>query len=231
MTARFPDRTEAGRQLAGKLLRYANRHDVVVLSLPRGGVPVGFEIARSLHLPLDVLVVRKLGVPGHEELAMGAIASGGIRLLNQQASSAFGISPEAIMEVEWLEHAELERREQSYRGDRPPLDVSQKTVILVDDGIATGSTMQAAISSLRQRKVARIVVATPVAPASVTTALQRLAEDVVCVITPEDFGGVGWWYVNFSQTSDEEVHRLLDITIPPPMPLPGPTPMPITSTV
>jgi len=163
-----------------------------------------------LHLPLDILVVRKLGVPGHEELPMGAIASGGIRLINPHTLSALGISGEAVAEVERRELVEMERRERSYRGNRTPLDVREKTVILVDDGIATGSTIRAAIASLRQRGVHRIVVASPVAPESVITSLRSLAEEVVCVLKPKDFGGVGWWYEDFSQTSDEEVHRLLN---------------------
>lgn len=210
MIGRFSNRSEAGRILAAKLTGHEGHGDAVVLALPRGGVPVGFEIARRLDLPLDVLIVRKLGVPGHEELAMGAIATGGVRLLNRQLIAAFGISPEAVMEVERKEQAELMRRERSYRGERPPLDVAGKTVILVDDGIATGSTMQAAILSLRQRRIARLIVAAPVAPADVVRHLGGQADEVLCAIIPQDFGGVGWWYDDFSQTSDEEVHRLLD---------------------
>ena len=225
MIGRFANRTEAGRLLAARLSGYAGRPDVLVLALPRGGVPVAHEIARSLAAPLDVLVVRKLGVPGHEELAMGAIATGGVRLLNQQAIATLGIPPEAVMEVDRREQAELQRRERSYRGTRPPLEVSGKTVILVDDGIATGSTMQAAIGSLRHRGVRRLVVAAPVAPASVVATLHHVADEVTCVLTPEDFGGVGWWYDDFSQTSDEEVHRLLDAAAShpfPTIPVPGP---------
>lgn len=206
---RFQDRHEAGELLALELGRYAGKKDCVILALPRGGVPVGYELSRVLHLPLDVLIVRKLGVPGHEELAMGAIASGGIRLLNRNIISGFGLGSAAVAEVERRELIELERREKSYRGDLPALDVRKRTVILVDDGIATGSTMQAAIASLRQRGAFRIVVASPVAPESVVSALEKIAEEVVCVLTPRDFGGVGWWYEDFSQTSDEEVHRLL----------------------
>lgn len=210
---RFRNRQEAGQLLALELGRYADRKDCLILALPRGGVPVAYELFQVLHLPLDVLIVRKLGVPGHEELAMGAIASGGIKLLNPDIISAFGLSPAAIAEVEQREWIELERREKSYRGNLPPLDVLQKTVILVDDGIATGSTVQAAIASLRQRGVRNIVVASPVAPESVVTALKKIADEVVCVLKPKDFGGVGYWYEDFSQTSDEEVHRLLT---PPP---------------
>lgn len=207
---RFRNRREAGELLSLELTSYADRKDCVILALPRGGVPVGYELSQVLHLPLDILVVRKLGVPGHEELAMGAIASGGIRLINPHTLSALGISGEAVAEVERRELVEMERRERSYRGNRTPLDVREKTVILVDDGIATGSTIRAAIASLRQRGVHRIVVASPVAPESVITSLRSLAEEVVCVLKPKDFGGVGWWYEDFSQTSDEEVHRLLN---------------------
>ncbi|MFZ4387526.1 MAG: phosphoribosyltransferase [Chthoniobacterales bacterium] len=211
---RFQHRQEAGQLLALELGHYANRRDVIVLALPRGGVPVGNEIAHILNAPLDILVVRKLGVPGHEEMAMGAIATGGVRLINQPMVSALHISPESVAEVERRELAELERRERNYRGSRPQLDTSKKTVILVDDGVATGSTMQAAIASLRQRHADRIVVATPVAPPSVVEILRQLADEVVCVITPEDFRGVGQWYDDFSQTSDEEVHRLLSASVP-----------------
>jgi predicted phosphoribosyltransferase len=181
-----------------------------VLALPRGGVPVGFEVARALNIPLDVLLVRKLGVPGQEELAMGAIASGGIQLLNNALITALGIGAEAVSSVQQREQAELSRREYAYRRGRPLVDVTEKTVILVDDGIATGSTMQAAIASLRQRNVRRIIVATPVAPAPVVEALRIVADEVVSVMTPRDFGGVGWWYEDFSQTSDDDVHRLLE---------------------
>lgn len=205
----FQHRQEAGQLLALELGHYANRKDVIILALPRGGVPVGNEISHILNAPMDVLVVRKLGVPGHEEMAMGAIATGGIRLLNHPMISALHLSADSVAEVERRELAELARREKLYRGALPPLDTTKKTVILVDDGIATGSTMQAAIASLRQRHVDRIVVATPVAPPSVVGILRDLADEVVCVITPEDFRGVGQWYDDFSQTSDEEVHRLL----------------------
>ena len=168
------------------------------------------EIASVLQCPLDVLVVRKLGVPGHEEMAMGAIATGGIRLINPDIVSALGITPEAVEDVERKEEAELFRRERSYRGNRGPLDTSNKTIILVDDGIATGATMQAAIASLRQRRVRKIIVASPVAPHSVVLSLRRVADDVVTMLNPEDFGGVGRWYEDFSQTSDEEVQQLLE---------------------
>ena len=206
---RFSNRSEAGKLLVLELGHYADRNDVLILALPRGGVPVGYELSCVLHAPLDILVVRKLGVPGHEETAMGATASGGIRLLNQNLISRLGISPSSIAKIESREKAELERREISYRGMRPPKDVTKKTVLLVDDGIATGSTMMAAIASLRERGVYRIVVTTPVAPPSVIAILGTLADEVVCVLKPEDFRGVGWWYEDFSQTSDEEVRRLL----------------------
>ena len=207
---RFNDRKEAGQLLSLELARYKDGRDVLVLALPRGGVPVAHEIASVLHCPLDVLVVRKLGVPGHEEMAMGAIATGGIRLINPDIVSALGISPEAVEDVERKEEAELFRRERSYRGNRGPLDTSNKTIILVDDGIATGATMQAAIASLRQRRVRKIIVASPVAPRSVVLSLRRVADDVVTMLNPEDFGGVGRWYEDFSQTSDEEVQQLLE---------------------
>ena len=206
---RFQHRQEAGQLLALELGHYGNRNDVIILALPRGGVPVGKEISHILNAPMDVLVVRKLGVPGHEEMAMGAIATGGIRLLNHPMISALHLSADSVAQVERRELAELMRREKLYRGSLPPLETTKKTVILVDDGIATGSTMQAAIASLRQRHVDRIVVATPVAPPSVVEILRQLADEVVSVITPQDFRGVGQWYDDFSQTSDEEVHRLL----------------------
>ena len=211
---RFHNREEAGRLLALRLSHYANRRDVIILALPRGGVPVGYEVSHALNTPLDVLVVRKLGVPGHEEMAMGAIATGAVRLLNLPMISALHITPHSVVEVERRELAELERREKLYRGSRPRLETSGKTVILVDDGIATGSTMQAAIASLRQRQVERIVVATPVAPPSVLEIIRQLADEVVCAMTPEDFRGVGQWYDDFSQTSDEEVHFFLSASVP-----------------
>lgn len=208
---RFRNRQEAGQLLALDLAHYADRKDCVVLALPRGGVPVAHELSQALRLPLDILVVRKLGVPGHEELAMGAIASGGIRIINSHTLSALGISSGALAEVERRELIEMERRERIYRGNKAPLEVSEKTVILVDDGIATGATIRAAIASLRQRGVRKIVVASPVAPESVVISLSNVAEEIVCVLKPKDFGGVGWWYEDFSQTSDEEVHHILNL--------------------
>ena len=208
---RFRNRQEAGQLLALELAHYAGRKDCVVLALPRGGVPVAHELSQALRLPLDILVVRKLGVPGHEELAMGAIASGGIRIVNPHTLSALGIGSGAVAEVERRELIEMERREGLYRGNKAPLDVREKSVILVDDGIATGATIRAAIASLRQRGARRIVVASPVAPESVVISLRNVAEEVVCVLKPRDFGGVGWWYEDFSQTSDEEVRQILNL--------------------
>jgi predicted phosphoribosyltransferase len=210
MAARFRDRTEAGRRLAEDLARFAHRADVRVLALPRGGVPVAAEVARALDAPLDVFVVRKLGVPGHEEYAMGAIATGGVVLLNDHVVRSAGVSDAAVQRVLQDEHRELERRERRYRGDRPPPDVLGNTVILVDDGLATGSTMLAAVAALRAEKPARIVVAVPVASADTCTTVRRAADDVVCSVTPEPFYAVGLWYEDFAQTTDEEVHDLLE---------------------
>jgi putative phosphoribosyl transferase len=208
---RFRNRQEAGQLLALELADCADKKDCIVLALPRGGVPVAHELSQALRLPLDILVVRKLGVPGHEELAMGAIASGGIRIINPHTLSALGISSGALAEVERRELIEMERRERLYRGNKVPLEVREKTVILVDDGIATGATIRAAIASLRQRGARRIVVASPVAPESVVISLSNIAEEVICVLKPRDFGGVGWWYEDFSQTSDEEVRHMLNL--------------------
>ena len=207
----FQDRSEAGRVLAGALAEYAGDPGVLVLALPRGGVPVGYEVARELHAPLDVFVVRKLGAPSQEELALGALASGGARVLNREVVNALGITPEEIVRVTQREQQELERREQQYRGGRPPLEVSGRTVILVDDGLATGSSMRAAIAALRQRGPAKVVVAVPVAPPSTCRELQSEADQVVCAVTPMPFYAVGQWYRDFTQTSDEEVRRLLDL--------------------
>jgi len=205
----FRDRTEAGRVLAAKLGEYANRGDVVVLALPRGGVPVGFEVAKALNAPLDVFVVRKLGLPGQEELAMGAIASGGARVLNIERIRAVGIPAEVVEQVTQEEQRELERREREYRDGRPPVNVRGQTVILVDDGLATGSSMHVAVLALKQKEPAQIVVAAPVAPRESCAELEAVADRVVCALTPEPFGGVGQWYADFSQTSDEEVRGLL----------------------
>ena len=205
----FFDRTEAGQFLAENLSAYANRDDVMVLALPRGGVPVAAEVAKRLNAPLDIFVVRKLGLPGHPELAMGAIASGGVRVFNGEVVNALRIPDEVIDAVSAKELIELQRREKVYRADRPPLDVQGETVIVVDDGVATGSTMLAAISALRQLNAARIVVAAPVIAASGCREIQRKADEVVAVMIPERFYAVGQWYEDFSQTSDEEVRELL----------------------
>lgn len=211
MSARFRDRQEAGELLAEKLMAYAGQPDIIVLALPRGGVPVAVEVARKLHAPLDLFVVRKLGLPGHPELAMGAIATGGVRVLNSDVVHTLRISDEVIDAVATEELQELKRRERSYRGDLPTPDVAGKTVIIVDDGIATGSTMMAAISALRQLNVGRVVVATPTVARATYLYLRESADDVVAVIVPDTFYGVGQWYENFAQTSDEEVHRLLGV--------------------
>lgn len=205
----FRDRTEAGRLLASKLREYANRDDVVVLALPRGGVPVAFEVARALHAPLDAFVVRKLGVPGYEELAMGAIASGGVRVLNQDVVLGLSIPSEMIDVVATQEERELERREREYRGGSPPLDVQGRTVILVDDGLATGSSMRVAARALRKKSPAQIIVAVPVGAPSTCAQFDSVVDKVVCGVTPEPFWAVGQWYQDFSQTSDEEVRDLL----------------------
>ena len=205
----FANRREAGAVLAAALERYKDRDDVVVLALPRGGVPVGYEVAKRLGAPLDVFVVRKLGVPGHRELAMGAIAPGGVRVLNRSIVDWYHIPPQAIEETAREELAELERREHAYRGARGPLEVAGKTVILVDDGLATGSTMKAAVQAVRELGPARVVVAVPTGAAETCASMRRLADEVVCACSPEDFSAVGQWYADFSQTSDSEVRELL----------------------
>jgi predicted phosphoribosyltransferase len=209
MDTRFQDRTEAGRLLANALVDYADRGDVLVLALPRGGVPVAFEVAQALHAPLDVFLARKLGVPGHEELAMGALASGGMRVINDEVVQALDIPPDVIDSVAAVEERELQRRERAYRGDRPSLDVAGRTVILIDDGLATGSTMKAAIAALRQLNVGRIVVAVPTSSPSTCDEIGALADECVCLLEPEPFHAVGLWYHDFSQTTDEEVRDLL----------------------
>jgi putative phosphoribosyl transferase len=209
MSARFENREEAGRILAAKLMIYANRPETIVLALPRGGVPIGFEIARALNLPLDVMIVRKLGVPGHEELAMGAIASGGVRVLNRSVIESLRIPPDSLEAVEKREALELMRREATYRGNRHPVSLKGKTIILVDDGVATGSTMRVAISALREQRVGRIILATPVAPPTVRWEMEALVEDFVALVMPEDFFGVGQWYDDFTQVSDDTVYELL----------------------
>jgi putative phosphoribosyl transferase len=205
----FEDRAQAGRLLGEALAEYAKRSDVIVLALPRGGVPVGFEVARMIDAPLDIMLVRKLGTPGQEELAMGAIASGGVCVLNPDIVAVIDISQEAIEAVVATERQELERRERAYRGNKPPPPVENHFIILVDDGLATGASMLAAVSALRQRKPASIVVAIPVAPSDTVQRLKQEADEVVCLATPEPFSAVGRWYREFSQTSDDEVKSLL----------------------
>ncbi len=206
----YRNRTEAGKHLAAKLKSYADRDDVLVLALPRGGVPVAFEVAKELRAPLDVFLVRKLGLPGHEELAMGAIATGGVRVLNDDVVDYMEVSDDVIDAIAAIELEELERRERVYRGDCPEPDVRGKTVILIDDGLATGSTMRAAASALRQLKPARIVVAVPVSSPQTCDEYRMGVDEIICAVTPEPFYGVGRWYRDFSQTTDEEVSELLE---------------------
>lgn len=206
----FQNRTDAGQFLAEKLSEYANRSDVVIIGLPRGGVSVAYQVARELQAPLDILVVRKLGVPGHEELAMGAIASGGVRVLNDDVLSYLNIPEDIIELVIESELRELERREREYRGDRQPIDLHHRTVIIVDDGLATGSSMRAAVRAVRAQQPTKIVVAVPVGARETCESFQREADTVaVCAITPEPFKAVGLWYSDFSQTTDEEVRKIL----------------------
>jgi putative phosphoribosyl transferase len=206
---RFENRRDAGRVLADDLRDYAHAPETLVLALPRGGVPVAYEIARALALPLDVFIVRKLGVPGYEELAMGAIASGGVRVLNEEVVDRLGISEGSIAKAAAREQMEIERREYEYRGDLPPLQVEGKTIILVDDGLATGATMRAAVQALKAAGASRIVVAAPVGSPEAAQRLAEEADAVVCPLQPEDFQAVGAWYRDFSQTEDEEVRELL----------------------
>ena len=206
----FRNRQDAGQRLAARLKNYAGRSDVLVLALPRGGVPVAFEVAQQLKAPLDVFLVRKLGVPGHEELAMGAIASGDTRVINEDVVRYLQIPGEVIDAVAAEEQRELERREREYRDGKPAPQVKDRVVILIDDGLATGSTMRAAAAALRKQNPSRIVVAVPVAPAETCEEFRKEVDEVVCAATPEPFQGVGLWYDNFSQTSDEEVRQLLN---------------------
>jgi predicted phosphoribosyltransferase len=206
---RFRHRIDAAARLTEKLAAYASRPDVLVLALPRGGVPVGYEVARALGAPLDVFLVRKLGVPGYEELALGAVATGGVRVLNDEIVRGLGISEHEIDAIVTRELHELARRVRLYRGDRPPPDVGGRTVILVDDGLATGATMRAAVAALRRQQPARIVVAVPTASPDTSEALKAEADDVICAMTPEPFFAVGHWYEDFRQTTDDEVRELL----------------------
>ncbi len=211
MNTRFRDRVHAGRVLARALEDYKGKPKLLVLALPRGGVPVAFEVARELGAPLDVFVVRKLGMPGHEEYAIGAIASGGVRILNEEAIRGFGVTDAEIDAVTAEEEMELERRERRYRDGRPAPDVRGKTVILVDDGLATGSPMRAAVEALREEGPARLVVAVPTAAPETCQDIASLVDEMVCAMTPEPFYAVGLWYDDFGQTTDEEVHDLLAI--------------------
>lgn len=205
----YRDRVEAGQHLAAKLMVYAKRPDVLVLGLPRGGVPVAFPVAERLGASLDVFVVRKLGLPGHEELAMGAIATGGVRVVNEEVIHLLHIAPEVIAAVAAREQRELEHRERLYRGDRPAPEIQGRTIILVDDGLATGATMRAAVAALRQQQPARIVVAVPVAASSTCEEFRTEVDEIVCAATPKPFYAVGLWYEDFSPTSDAEVRGLL----------------------
>lgn len=209
MNQGFEDRRQAGELLAARLSGFALQPATVVLGLPRGGVPVAAAVARVLQLPLDVLIVRKLGVPGQEEFAMGAIASGGIQVLNEDTVASLGLGPAVIRRLAEREHRELVRREKLYRSGRPPCPVAGRTVILVDDGIASGATVRAGITALRQRGAARIIVAAPVIAADTAAGLHREADEVVAVVTPRQFGCVGEWYRDFQQTSDAAVQALL----------------------
>jgi predicted phosphoribosyltransferase len=209
----YRDRRDAGRTLATHLQAYANQPDVIVLGLPRGGVPVAAEVAAALHAPLDAFLVRKLGVPGHEELAMGAIASGGVRVLNEEIVRGLQISGDVLDATEAAERRELARRERVYREGRGPVNLAGKTVILVDDGLATGSSMRAAVHAARQMGPARIVVAVPVGASSVCANLSELADDVVCAKNPDPLHAVGIWYEDFRPTSDEEVRAELHTSL------------------
>ena len=206
----FNDRVEAGRKLAKYLLKYANRSDVLILALPRGGVPVAFEVAKELNVKMDVFIVRKLGVPGNEELAMGAIASDNIRVLNEDVVTSFQIPERVIDMVAENERRELERRESAYRRDRPKPEIKGSTVILIDDGLATGATMRAAAAALKTKSPAKIVVAVPTAAPDACELFRKEVDEIICVATPEPFYGVGAWYEDFSQTTDKEVCELLD---------------------
>ena len=207
---RFPNRQRAGQALAEALASYRAHGDLIVLALPRGGVPIGYEIAVALDAPLDVFVVRKLGMPGHEELAIGALATGGVRVVDQALVRAYGITNEALARITAREQMEVDRRERLYRGNRPAPELASRTVILVDDGLATGSTMRAAVLAVRSKRPREIVVAVPVGAAETCEALRHEGAKVVCLTTPEPFYAVGLWYEDFAQTTDEEVHDLLE---------------------
>ena len=212
MEKRYYDRNQAGRILASMLTTYTNRRDVLVLGLPRGGVPVAYEVAKALHVPLDIFLVRKLGVPGHEELAMGAIATGGVRVINQDVIRTLYIPPQVLNDVTFREQQELDRREWLYRDDRPLPVVRDQTVILIDDGLATGATMRAAVQALRMQEPAKIVVAVPVAAYPTYRQVCTEVDEIICAQIPEVFYGVGWWYEDFSQISDQQVRELLTLS-------------------
>ena len=205
----FRDRVHAGKFLAERLGHYANRADVLVLALPRGGVPVAHEVAKALHAPMDVFLVRKLGVPGHQELGMGAIATGGLRILNDGIIRELGISQKTIETVSDTEQQELQRRERMYRGERPAPPIENRTVIIVDDGLATGSTMKAAVRALREQRPSRLIVAVPTAPLETCEELREIADEVICAVTPRPFFAVGGSYADFNQITDEEVRDLI----------------------
>ncbi|NEO30888.1 MAG: phosphoribosyltransferase [Symploca sp. SIO3C6] len=209
MKRRFKNRTQAGQLLAKRLIAYAHRSEVIVLALPRGGVPVAFEVAKVLNAPLDICLVRKLGVPGHKELAMGAIAMGGAMVINEAVVTELGISTETINRVAFEEQKELERRHHAYRGNRRALNIEGRKLILIDDGIATGSTLRAALATLQQQQPVGIIVAVPVAPPSICNQLELKIEKVVCLKTPHPLYAIGIWYEDFLQTTDEEVRNLL----------------------
>lgn len=210
MAERFQNRIDAGRQLAARLVRFAGRDDVLVLGLPRGGVPVAFEIAMALDAPLDVFVVRKLGLPGHEEFGIGAIASGDVRVVDEAVLRAYDVEAEALERITARERLELERRERLYRDDRAFPAIVDRVVILVDDGLATGSTMRAAVAALRKKRPCQIVVAVPVGAPETCAAMATLVDEVACLETPDPFYAVGLWYEDFEQTDDAEVHELLE---------------------
>jgi predicted phosphoribosyltransferase len=210
----FENRSEAGRLLASRLQTFQNQPDTVVLALPRGGVPVAHEVARALNLPLDVFLVRKLGVPGHEELAMGAIASGGVRILNEDVIRQLNIPRRLIKAVTQEQQRELDRREKLYRGSRPALDLRGKTVIIIDDGLATGATMKASIASIRQQNPAKVIVAAPVAARETYESLRMEADELICAATADPFGAVGAWYQEFDETTDDEVRELISSGFP-----------------
>lgn len=207
---RFKNREDAGRKLANKLLKYTHRNDVIILALPRGGVPVAYEVAKKLKVPMDVFLVRKLGVPGQEELAMGAIASGGVEVLNKDIVQSIGISRNTIDKVAEKEHKELERREKYYRGDRPKPEIKGKHVMLIDDGLATGASMRSAVRAVRSWNPAEVIVAVPTSAPDTCELFEYEADKIICLSTPEPFYGVGAWYEDFSQTTDEEVSDLLE---------------------